>query len=187
LRYGTDKWAHFFSGGGSYYRFYMRALRQGLTEQQAEQLVIDRGIYSERTYLGYGTSGVASPADLEANYRGMRFLLGLCRGDSPQLRRDGERYETAYPFDVRAYVTVEWDESYNNSGFVKPRWKKVKPRILNLCPMLEHPWVVEQRKRYAKREQITPTEARLAELIAEGEMNDVAVYSLDSVCAGRDP
>ena len=187
LRHGTDKWAHFFSGGGSYYRYYIRALRQGLSAKQAEQLVIDRGIFSERTYLGYGTSGVASPADLEANYRGMVFLLELCRGDSPQLRREGERFELAYLFDVRDYVTVEWDESYNNSGFVKRRWKKVKPRLLELCPMLEHPWVVAQRERYAGREQVTPTEARLAELITEGKMDDVSVYSLNSVCAGGGP
>ena len=53
--------------------------------------------------------------------------------------------------------------------------------------MLEHPWVVAQRERYAGREQVTATEARLTELIAEGKMDDVSVYSLNSVCAGGGP
>ncbi len=90
VRIGTDKMAHFFSGGSSYYSLYLRARRQGLSADEAQRTVIDRGIFSEKTYLGYGTSGVLSAADLEANYRGMTFFLGLCGGDSPQLQRTGE-------------------------------------------------------------------------------------------------
>jgi hypothetical protein len=187
VRVGADKWAHFFSGGGSYYRFFKRALEQGLSEAEAELLVIDRGIFSEETYLGYGSSGVLSPADLEANYRGMTFLLGLCEGDAPQLRQDGDRFELARPFDAGEFVTVEWDESYNNSGFVKRRWKKVKPRMLELCPKLEDPWVQAQRARYAKRDVETPTEVRLHELIEAGDLSDVGLYSLDALCDGRSP
>ena len=187
VRIGTDKMAHFFSGGSSYYALYQRATRQGMSAAEAERAVIDRGIFSEKTYLGYGTSGVLSAADLEANYRGMTFFLGLCGGDSPQLERAGNGYELARPFDARDYVTVDWDESYNNSGFIKRRWKKVKPRLLELCPMLDHPWVVAQWKRYRERDLETPTEARMAQLIAEGRMDDVSVYSLDATCSGRSP
>jgi hypothetical protein len=187
VRMGTDKLAHFFSGGSSYYALYRRAIRQRIPADQAERTVIDRGIFSEKTYLGYGTSGVLSPADLEANYRGMTFFLGLCGGDTPQLERVGKGYELARPFDVRDYVTVDWDESYNNSGFIKRRWKKVKPQMLELCPMLKHPWVLAQRKRYRERDSETPTEARLSRLIAEGRMEDLSVYSLDATCAGESP
>jgi hypothetical protein len=187
VRIGTDKMAHFFSGGSSYYALYRRAIRQGKTPREAERTVIDRGIFSEKTYLGYGTSGVLSVADLEANYRGMTFFLGLCGGDSPQLERIDDGYGLARPFDARDYVTVDWDESYNNSGFIKRRWKKVKPRLLELCAMLDHPWVVAQRKRYRERDFETPTEARLAQLIAEGRAGDVTEYSLDAVCSGRGP
>lgn len=187
VRIGTDKMAHFFSGGSSYYALYARTLRQGESEAAAERTVIDRGIFSEKTFLGYGTSGVLSRADLEANYRGMTFLLGLCGGDSPQLRREGDHFVLARPFDVRDYVTVEWDESYQNSGFVKRRWKKVKPRLEAHCPKLDDPWVRAQRARYRKRDRETPTETRMAQLVAEGRMNDVSVYSLDSVCAGGSP
>ncbi len=187
VRIGTDKMAHFFSGGSSYYSLYVRALHQGVSEAEAERTVIDRGIFSEKTFLGYGTSGVLSAADLEANYRGMTFYLGLCGGDSPQLERVGEGYALTRPFDARDYVTVEWDESYNNSGFVKRRWKKVKPRMLELCPMLDHPWVVAQRNRYRERDFETPTEARLTQLIAAGRMHDVSIYSLEAVCSGGSP
>ncbi len=187
VRIGTDKMAHFFSGGSSYYALYRRALRQGKSEEEAERTVIDRGIFSEQTYLGYGTSGVMSPADLEANYRGMTFFLGLCGGDSPQLERDGEDYRLSRPFDAREYVTVDWDESYNNSGFNKRRWRKVRPRMLALCPLLDHPWVVAQRERYRKRDAMTPTEVRMRELIAEGKMEDLSRYSLESTCSGAGP
>jgi len=187
VRFGTDKLAHFFSGGSSYYALFVRSRRQGLSEEAAERRVIDRGIFSEETFLGYGTSGVLSAADLEANYRGMTFLLGLCGGDSPQLERVGDGYELVRPFDSRDYVTVEWDESYNNSGFARSRWKKVKPRLLELCPMLEHPWVLEQRRRYRERDEDTPTETRLRQLVADGLMDGVSVYSLDAVCEGRSP
>ena len=187
VRIGTDKMAHFFSGGSSYYSLYLRARRQGLSADEAQRTVIDRGIFSEKTYLGYGTSGVLSAADLEANYRGMTFFLGLCGGDSPQLQRTGEGYGLSRPFDARDYVTVDWDESYNNSGFIKRRWKKVKPQILKLCPMLEHPWVLAQRRRYRERDIETPTEARMAQLVAEGRMDDVSIYSLEATCSGRGP
>jgi len=187
VRIGTDKMAHFFSGGSSYHSLYVRALRHGMSETEAEIIVIDRGIFSEKTYLGYGTSGVLSAADLESNYRGMMFYLGLCGGDSPQLERVDEGYALTRPFDARDYVTVEWDESYNNSGFIKRRWKKVKPRMLELCPKLDHPWVVAQRRRYHERDLETPTEMRLAQLIAEDRMHDVSIYSLEAVCSGKGP
>jgi len=187
VRIGTDKMAHFFSGGSSYYALYRRARRQGMSAEEAERTVIDRGIFSEQTYLGYGTSGVLSPADLEANYRGMTFYLGLCDGDAPQLERVGDSYELARPFDARDYVTVDWDESYNNSGFIKRRWKKVKPRLLELCAMLDHSWVLAQRRRYRERDRETPTEARMAQLIAAGKLEDVTVYSLESTCSGNSP
>ncbi len=179
--------AHFFSGGSSYYSLYRRALRQGKGREDAERTVIDRGIFSEQTYLGYGTSGVMSAADLEANYRGMTFFLGLCEGDSPQLERDGNGYRLARPFDARDYVTVDWDESYNNSGFNKRRWRKVKPRMLELCPLLDDPWVVAQRRRYRERDTDTPTELRMRQLVAEGRQEDLSVYSLDAVCAAASP
>ncbi|NIM00358.1 MAG: hypothetical protein GTN89_05500 [Acidobacteria bacterium] len=187
VRIGTDKLAHFFSGGSSYYALYRRAQRQGKSAAEAERTVIDRGIFSEQTYLGYGTSGVMSPADLEANYRGMTFYLGLCNGDSPQLERDGDGYRLARSFDAREYVTVDWDESYNNSGFNKRRWKKVRPRLLGLCALLDHPWVVAQRRRYRERDTETPTELRMRQLIDEGKQEDLSVYSLDATCEGAGP
>lgn len=183
VRVGTDKLAHFFSGGGSYYRFYKRFVAQGIPPEEAQREVIDRGIFSEKTFLGYGTSGVLSAADLEANFRGMQFLLDLCDGDDPQLQLVDGRYQKVRAFDFRQFVTVEWDESYNNSGFVKRRWRKVLPRLREHCARLSDPWVIAQRRRYAQRDRLTPTEARIAEQLAAGRIDDLSQFSLDAVCA----
>ena len=186
VRIGTDKLAHFFSGGGSYFRFYERFRAQGLSHEAATDEVIDRGIFSERTYLGYGTSGVLSAADLEANYQGMRFFQQLCSGDEPQLRLQDGKLELAYPFDFADYVTVEWDEAYNTSAFHKRRWKKVLPRLLALCDKLEDPWVIAQRARYRERDLETPTDRRLGEHERNGRIESRDAYSLEHVCAQRE-
>ena len=59
--------------------------------------------------------------------------------------------------------------------------------MLELCPMLDSPWVEAQRARYAKRDTVTPTEKRLAEMVAAGDLSDIGAYSLDTVCAGQWP
>ncbi|MCP4564406.1 MAG: hypothetical protein GY837_28140, partial [Bosea sp.] len=78
VRFGTDKFAHFVSSGWRYHLWRRRARAQGLDPAAAEEHAIRRGIFYERTILGGMTSGVFSPADLEANYQGMRFYHELC-------------------------------------------------------------------------------------------------------------
>ena len=128
VRLGTDKFAHFFSEGWWYYRFYRKARRNGKDPEEAEARAINRGILSEKTILGKTSSGVFSPADLEANYQGMRFLVGLCEGGEPALERSDEGWRLSAPFDFRDYVSPEWDESYQPSMYTKRVWSKVRRR-----------------------------------------------------------
>ena len=77
--FGTDKIAHFFQQGYSYYKIYKRAVSEGKKPDEAAQKAIRWGKTSERTFYGTLVSGVYSNADLCANYVGMKFYLNLTR------------------------------------------------------------------------------------------------------------
>ncbi len=77
--FGTDKIAHFFQQGYSYYKIYKRAIDEGNTPDEAAQKAIRWGKTSERTFYGTLVSGVYSNADLCSNYVGMKFYLNLTR------------------------------------------------------------------------------------------------------------
>jgi hypothetical protein len=74
---GTDKIAHIFQQGYTYYRIYNNALKKKLSREAALRKAIDWGRKSERTFYGTWVSGVYSNADLCANLIGMRFYQGL--------------------------------------------------------------------------------------------------------------
>jgi hypothetical protein len=78
-QFGTDKIAHFFQQGYTYYQIYNRALANGLTADKAAQKAIRWGQMSERTFYGTLVSGVYSNADLCANYVGKKFYQNLTR------------------------------------------------------------------------------------------------------------
>ena len=77
--FGTDKIAHVFQQGYTYYRIAERALAKGLNQIEAEKKAVDWGKMTERTYYGTLVGGVFSNADLHANYVGMRFYQGLTK------------------------------------------------------------------------------------------------------------
>jgi hypothetical protein len=183
VRVGTDKLTHFFSEGYWYFRWYLRARKDGLSMEEAMQQAIERGVPWEEMILGLDASGVFSPADLEANYAGMRFMVEMCEGDEPRLRKGDEGWELTRPFDFREFVVPEWDESWQPSSYSKRRWKRVRPVMLEYCPRLELPEVQAERRRYAERDRVTPTERRIEELIAEGELEDPRRYSIERVCS----
>ena len=76
---GTDKIAHFFQQGYTYYKISTRALSNGSTEREAIDKAIAWGRMTEHTYYGTLVGGVFSNADLAANYAGMKFYEGLTR------------------------------------------------------------------------------------------------------------
>jgi hypothetical protein len=75
--FGTDKIAHLFQQGYSYYKIYNRALAEGKTPDEAAQKAVRWGQYTERTIYGTLVAGVYSNGDLAANYVGMKFYQGL--------------------------------------------------------------------------------------------------------------
>jgi len=76
-QFGTDKIAHFFQQGYTYYKIYNRALADGGTAGEATQKAVNWGRQTEKTFYGTLVSGVYSNADLCANFVGMKFYLNL--------------------------------------------------------------------------------------------------------------
>ena len=79
VNFGTDKIAHIFQQGYSYYKIYNRAIAKGSTSDEAAEKAIKWGKSTENTYYGTLISGVFSNADLCANFAGMRFYQNLTR------------------------------------------------------------------------------------------------------------
>ncbi len=75
--FGTDKVAHVFQQGYTYYKAYRRALAEGATPFAATEKAIRWGQKSERTFYGTLVAGVYSNGDLAANYAGLKFYQGL--------------------------------------------------------------------------------------------------------------
>jgi len=183
VRLGTDKLSHFFSEGWMYYKWYGQHRRRGKPVEEAERRAIRRGLVWERTILGALSSGVLSRADLEANYQGMRFLAGLCEGPAPNLQRTPAGWRLARAPDLADHVTPEWDETWQPSIFGRGRWKKVRPALERYCPLLDDPWVVRQRERYAARDRTTSTELQVDRLVHDGKLADPREFSLEAACA----
>jgi hypothetical protein len=77
--FGTDKIAHIFQQGYTYYRIYRRGLAEGATSAEATARAVRWGQKSERTFYGTLVAGVYSNGDLAANYAGLKFYQGLTR------------------------------------------------------------------------------------------------------------
>ena len=78
--FGTDKIAHIFQQGYTYYKSYKHNLEKGSTPTAAAaKKAIRWGKLSERTFYGTLVSGVYSNGDLSANYIGLKFYQGLAR------------------------------------------------------------------------------------------------------------
>ena len=78
-QFGTDKIAHLFQQGYSYYKIYARALSEGKTAEEATQQAVRWGQKTEREIFGTLIAGVYSNGDLAANHAGLRFYQGLTR------------------------------------------------------------------------------------------------------------
>jgi hypothetical protein len=182
VRIGTDKLGHFFSEGAWMFISYSFYVKEGRSEEEAIQKVLSLGLASERTILGAAASGVLSLADIEANYQGLIFWKSLCRGPDPNLEKTPEGWRLKRPFDISAYVSPEWDESWQPNVYSKSRWRKVKPVMERYCALLDDPEVRAQREAYAARPHQTVSEKVLAELVRNGKIEDPAAFTIDAVC-----
>jgi hypothetical protein len=179
---GIDKLEHFVSSGWKMRNAYMRARREGHSVEEAVHRAIRWGILEEQTINGKLSTGVLSQADVEANFGGMRFYVELCEGEDPMLALVDGVWTQRRGFDIRRYVTPEWDEAFQPSAYTTGRWRHVRPRLITYCSRLADPDVQELLARYCARDTITPVEAAFAELVAEGKVQDPYRFSLEANC-----
>lgn len=182
VRIGTDKLSHFFSEGAWLFISYRYFKHNGHTEADSVQRAIRLGLASEKTILGGTSSGVMSLADIEANHKGLLWWKGLCHGAHPALEKTPTGWRLNRPFDLGAYVTPEWDESWQPSVYASTRWKKVKPVMERYCALLNDPAIQAQRAAYAARSHYTLSEKILHDMVVHGKLDDPAQYTIDAVC-----
>lgn len=187
VRFGTDKLSHFVSEGWMYYRWYRAAREDGRSIEDAEYDAIGRGIHWEMSVLGMTSSGILSPADLEANDGGLRYFRDLCEGESPALVRSDGKWIATRPTAFERYVSPAWDESWNPPVYRAFRWERVAPILSRYCGELDDPRVRERRRRYAAWGRATPTSAVLQNWVAAGRLADPRFFSIESVCTGSVP
>lgn len=181
IRLGSDKLAHFFSEGWWYYRHWKKSA-QSLGPEALQHELFDYGVQLEKSIQGTTTSGVFSPADLEANYQGFIFYRQLCHGAEPLLYRQDNRWRFSGRFDFRDYIYPEWDESWNPNVYSRKRWKNIRKTMSLYCPQLNSDWVRRQRAHYAALDTLTPTEEMIRELVAAGGIPDPRRYDITDVC-----
>jgi hypothetical protein len=181
---GIDKLDHFVSSGWNMRNAYLRSRREGHSVEEADRRAIRWGILEERTINGSLSTGVLSRSDLEANYGGMRFYVELCDGADPMLAVVDGAWTLRREFDIRSYVTPEWDEAFEPSVYSAGRWRHVRPRLVEYCDRLADPAVRALLASYCARDTITPVEEAFAELVAEGKVEDPERFSLEANCPG---
>lgn len=128
---GSDKIGHFLSQGRKFYRRY---LKSGSEQEAAKQ-----SAFTERAIFGSGTTGSYSNADLVANYEGYRFYRSLFEDDvipgKPAiLRWEHGGWVMQRDFDWADHVNEYWDEALNINRYDDLVYKRVRRRMLDLCP-----------------------------------------------------
>lgn len=134
VEFGTDKIAHIFQQGFTYYRIYERAIKKGLSPEKAAQKAFDYGQKTESTYYGYFVSGVYSNGDLAANFAGMKFYQGLIKeikiGDKTRpailVLQDGiwkfNSEKTLRENLLKPFISNHLNEALNPSVYFKLFW-----------------------------------------------------------------
>jgi len=181
IRLGSDKLAHFFSEGWWYYKRW-RKNHLGDTQEQLQASLFEYGVKLEQWIQGMKTSGVFSPADLEANYQGFVFYHQMCHGEEPLLHQRQNRWHFSGRFDFRDYISPEWDESWNPNIYSPKRWENIRKTMAVYCPQLKGDWVRRQRAHYAELDSLTPMEELIRQLVAEGGIPDPQRYDITEVC-----
>ena len=143
--FGTDKLSHFASTGYDYYKIYQKSLKAGLSPKMALYRAIDFGVRDEKTLHGYWASGVFSYADLEANYQGLRFYLGLCTSSEDAFR-------------IEDYVNGYWDETFYHSHRLSRNWLKVSKVLSStVCYLKSSPRVTSRMSYYTRTSVPSPS------------------------------
>lgn len=129
--FGTDKIAHLFQQGYTYYKMYKHAAANGLSPADSAKKAVKWGRKTERTIYGYWISRTFSNADLAANYAGMKFYQGLIKeikiGEqmrpSVLILKNGiwvfnEKADLAETL-IKPFISNHFNEAYNPSIFLQ--------------------------------------------------------------------
>lgn len=185
IHLGLDKLDHILRTGYFYFKNYQKTRQDGLSEQQADVVAIQKGITQEKTYFGYWVSGVFSYADLEANYQGLRLHKQFCATHQPYLQqRTNKTWAFSRPIDLKMYVNPWFDESYYNNAYLQLRFKSIYPELKKYCDARNSAWL-QQRNRYYQRwkDQASFSVHYLQQQVALGKLDNPKRYSLDTICA----
>lgn len=77
IEFGTDKIAHIFQQGYTYWRIAEKMRGRGRDEKSAVRKAVNWGKNTEKTYYGFFVSLAYSNGDLAANFAGMKFYERL--------------------------------------------------------------------------------------------------------------
>lgn len=179
---GTDKIGHFITRGLYYYDRYLERRAAGMSEQAAERDVIVVGFKEERGWLGYGTNGVLSFADLEANWQGYLMFRELCENPATGLVLEHDQWMLREPFSIARWVTPCWDEGFYPSSLVPSLDEPVRRAITEMCPRLSQGAPLRRRLAYQQRGCDNRSVRVLRELVAAGEIGDPRRWSVEELC-----
>ena len=136
---GKDKLGHFICQGLQYYREYVRQIKNGATDEEAKQKVLELGHELEMTSQGLTTDGVYSVADLAANWQGFTFWKNLFSGDNSYFLLIDGQHRLTRKFSLKDYVTHDFDEALNPSFFnKKSTFLKVTKNIQDYCQLTQN-------------------------------------------------
>lgn len=179
---GVDKIGHFFGFGRRYFQRYLRYTAEGLSEEEAMEKVVRWGIEIESSFVGGLVDGIFSPGDLEANFQGFLMARECCSGDQPHFARKQGAWILARPFDMRDYITPDFDESYNLSYYTGLRREQVLRRLREgYCESARSPLV---RARFSCYDAYAPSLSRrvIAAYFSDQGSSLQCERSLSAIC-----
>jgi len=179
---GTDKVGHFFASGWRYYQTYVKALKKNKTDEQALLEAIDYGIAQEKSILGNWVTGIFSPADLEANFRGLLFFRSFCYKEMPRIEKTSFGWIATRAIDLREYINPLWDESYNVSFFKPKMWAKISKALDKYCPLTDDPQWIKRKENYIRNTPSSLAMKRVAKMVERGELPFPHKFKLKTVC-----
>ena len=170
--FGIDKIGHMFGFGRRYLQIYQRARAAGDSHDAAVDRVLRWGIQHERSVVGKLVDGVFSHADLEANYQGFRLALAFSSGGRPLFFQEAGLWRYRGGLDIRAYITPDFDESYNTSDYAPWRGKRVLPIVeTRYAPLAVSPAVTARFARY-ERDYTPSLSKRFVDAWLDGQRAD---------------
>jgi hypothetical protein len=94
---------------------------------------------------------------------------------------DGE-WRLSLEYTIADFVSPAWDESWNPNIYGRKRWKGIRNTMIGYCPMLDSPWVRNQRAHYEKLNTETIIDQAIAGLVKEGALEDPMLFDIVTVC-----